>query len=561
MSDGGDDPEDNPPGGATPTEDESTDATNRQGDEETVETGLERSESDPSAHDGSPRRLHPRTILYRLGSSGLRIGVVLLFVGLPSLSGLLGAGDPLVVLGATAVVLGVLAAVVGYAVVAYRRFEYELTADTFDIREGVLARREREIPLRRIQNVDVSQRLPQRLLGIAEVSLETAGGGSTEGRLRYVGVEEAERLQTTISRLRRAGAGETGEAAGDEQAAEPLFEITLRELVVLGIVSVDLRLVSALAIGASVFVPSAPRFVDPQFIGGPEGFIAALLGPAASLVALVVFALGASVLNTTRYVGFRLERAGDELRYERGLFQRYNGTIPLSKVQSLTVEETVLARTFGYASLTIETAGNVPGSGGSSEGSQSAIPLATRDRVFELARSIEDEGDLVLSRPPKRTRTRYLARYTVLVALLTGGFWLLTHTGLPLPPWYVPLFGLALVPVAAHLKWSNRGYALGEDHVVTQNGFWTRERRVVPYHRVQTVFTTATVFQRRRDLATLVVDTAGSTSLLGGDARAVDVDAETAASLREAIPASLYEARRRQRTTGSDRVGDDRLGT
>lgn len=509
---------------------------------------------------GGPRKLHPLTIVYRLGSSGLRIGVVLLVVGLPSLSELIGNGNLLLVGGGAAVMLGVLAALVGYVVVAYRRFEYELTSDTFDIREGVLARREREIPLRRIQNVDVSQGLPQRVMGIAEVSLETAGGGSTEGRLKYVGVEEAERLQTAISRLRRAGENGAAESARDAETAEPLFEITPRELAVLGVVSIDLRLISALVLGASLFLPSVPEFVDPRYVGGPEGYIAALLGPAASLVALVVFALGASVLNTTRYVGFRLERAGDELRYERGLFQRYNGTIPLSKVQSLTVKETVLARAFDYASLTIETAGYAPGSGGG-EGSQSAVPLATRDRVFELARSIEDESDLSLSRPPKRARTRYVARYAILVALATGGFWLLTHTGWPLPPWYLPLVGLVLVPVAAHLKWLNHGYAVGEAHVVTQNGFWVRERRVVPYHRVQTTFTTETIFQRRRDLATLTVDTAGSTALLGGDAKAVDIDAETADSLRESIPGSMYDARDRRRATGRGRVADGRLGT
>ena len=44
-----------------------------------------------------------------------------------------------------------------------------------------------------------------------------------------------------------------------------------------------------------------------------------------------------------------------------------------------------------------------------------------------------------------------------------------------------------------------------------------------------------TVFQRRHGLATLVVDTATSGGFWGGDAVALDVDAELAEELREEV--------------------------
>lgn len=502
-----------------------------------------------------PRRLHPLTVAYQLGSTGVRIGVVALFVGAPGLMAALESGRVEYVASVLLLVLVAVAAVVGYSGLSYRRFEYELTGDTFDIREGVLSRREREIPLRRIQNVDVSQRLPERVLGIAEVRLETAGGGSTEAALRFVGVEEADRLQADISRLRRgavAGESEAADARAEADAGEHrerLFEISPKELAVLGVVSIDPRVLSILAIGASLFFDSVPKFVEPSVIGGPEQLITRLFGPVASLAVLVLLALGAGVLNATRFYGFRLERDADELRYERGLFQRFSGTIPLSKVQSLTVRENVLARALGYASLTIETAGYAPGSNGG-DGSQSAVPLAERERALALARSIEDAGVESLARPPKRARIRYAIRYSLVVAILAGGLALAGRVGLPVPPWYVALLFAPLALLGAHLKWLNLGYALGEDHVVTQDGFWIRKTHVVPYHRVQTVVTRGTVFQRRRDLGTVVVDTAGSSGLFGGDARAIDVDAGTAASLRESIPTSLTAALATRRAEG-----------
>jgi len=69
----------------------------------------------------------------------------------------------------------------------------------------------------------------------------------------------------------------------------------------------------------------------------------------------------------SNYYGFRLSRAGDELRYERGLFRRYSGSIPTEKVQALRIADNPAKRALGYASLSIETAGYAPGQGGEQE--------------------------------------------------------------------------------------------------------------------------------------------------------------------------------------------------
>ena len=488
---------------------------------------------------GRAFRLHPLSIPYRVLEQGLGLAFVLLVVGAPAFGMVANSlGTSLTaVLGAVLVVR-----VVGYGVAYYRRFEYELTADTFDIRSGVFARRDREIPLRRIQNVDISQNIVQRALGIAEVRLETAGGSSSEAHLKFVSVDRANRLQREISRLSRADE----EGSGEPETFETLFEISDRELGLLAVVSTDLRIIPALFLGASLFAPSAAAMFDAEMLlYGYQSVIGAVLGPLVTLAGIVLVGLLYGALNATLYYGFTLRGAADELRYERGLLQKYSGTIPLSKIQSLTLEENVLARALGYASLEIETAGQ---SGEGSQGSsQSAIPLATRERVLELTNSIEAVGDVAFERPPKRARQRYAVRYAAVVAVLAGLARLGDAVvGLPFA-WWLTLGALLLVPPAAHLKWRNRGYAVGENHVLTRNGFWVRQTKIVPYYRVQTVVSSATVFQRRRRLGTVTIDTAGARSLVGNDAKAVDVDDVTATQLREGVSGNLYTALRRRR--------------
>ncbi len=456
----------------------------------------------------------------------------------------------------------VLGALVGvaYEGLYYRRFEYVLTTDTLDIASGVFSRRHREIPLRRVQNVDISQGIVQRAFTIAIVEIETAGGGETEASLRYVGYEEAKRLQRDIRHGKREETAEQTMEPIESERGTVMFELTGKNLLLLGLVAPDLRaLVPVLLFVAPMVGLSLPDLVV------ESGAFA--VSPRAA--ALAVFSWVASgAVTIARYYDFRLTRLGDELRYERGLLSRYDGSIPLDKIQQVNVRENALMRQVGYAALAVETAGYAPGEG-SGGGSEATIPLAERGRVLDLARSIDgfDFGDPDFTCPPRRARRRYAVRYALAVVVVTGVLYA-THAGLAmfvlghplrggwngiLDYWYIPLFALVLAPVAAHYKWRNRGYDMKPEHVLTRNGFWRRTISVVPAYRVQTVIQTATPFQRWRSLATVTIDTAGSLSVTDRGARAVDFDTGEATELRETVRRRLHESlvARRQQPTGS----------
>lgn len=485
-------------------------------------------------------QLDPLSVPYRAAEGGLQLVVGIAVAGIAG-AGSIGGVEGVAVFGVL-VLLGI-GISLGWQMAYYQRFEYRLTPDTFDIDSGVLSRRAREIPYGRIQNVDIRQNVIQRALDIAEVRLETAGGGQTEARLRYVGRADAEHIQEEVSRRKR------GESEAPERDAadrgETLFELDGRELVVLGIVSMDLRLLSILAVPASIIGPS----VFTEFAPATATVAVLVVG----LVGLVVAsAVVSAAIAMTRYYGFVLTDQGEEYRYERGLLQRFSGSIPKNKVQTITLTENVIARRLGYASLSIETAGYAGGSQGGS-GSQSAIPIAQRAHAIELAGQIESFEGLDFERPPKRARERYAARYGIVLAVLVAAAYAVVQLTSLSAPWYWLLGGVVLIPPAAHLKWRNRGYRLEEDYVITRNGFWSRRITIVPVYRIQTLVTAETVFQRRRDLATLVVDTAGTYSLVGDDAKAVDIDVRAADRLRGALADDLQEAiveYRRQRSHG-----------
>lgn len=478
-------------------------------------------------------KLSPLTVPFRAFEVAVGLGslAVFLVIGLATALRLDGLAIASIAAVAVIVVLGI---AIGYALAYYHRFDYQLAEDTFDVHSGVFARRDREVPFYRVQNVSISKNVIHRLLGIAEVRVETAGGDTAEVHLRFVSDGEAKRLQQELTERKRDRRGTTEpERDGVRQAevGETLFVISPSELALLGVISFDLRTVA--------FVLALAVFLDPGTMADLLVAIPAIvMAPAAIVAIYLVGAAVSGIVAVTNYWDFRLSRLSDELRFQRGLLRQFSGSIPLKKVQSMQIAENVLARQVGYARLLIETASFSPGE---TSGSQTAVPIASRERVIDLAQSIEPFHTLSFRRPPRRARERYVIRYTAVVLALTAVTHVIDRIGLLDLAWQWTLALLVLVPIAAHLKWRNLGFAVQDDYVVTMAGFWTRRIHIVPYHRTQTVFQQQTIFQRRRRLASVRIDTAGSRSLVGQDAVAVDLDVRNASALRELVHDRLQD--------------------
>ena len=502
-------------------------------------------------------RLHPISAVGRVLNRTVSIGAVGFFAGM-MLSG------PLELLPIEAVfILAPLGALLGaaYGVARYYRFTYELSAGDLSVNSGVFDRQERAIPLGRIQNVDIERGPVQRVLGLAVVKFETAGGSATEAVLNAISHEEARKLQSSVASYRRGDAeteateteDETGTDATDRRAGrsrpaeQRLYELSTADLLTLALVSFRPAAPALVLFGVPFAQESAVRVLSETVaaLGGPARVSLELLPTYSTgellltgIVAVAQFVLAAWILSAaftvTEYYGFRLDYVGDDLRYRRGLIQEYSGSIPLQKIQTVTVRENVLMRRFGYAALAVETAGYAPGSG-SQDASNTAIPLDDRETVLALAEALTDAEIPEMEGLPARSRRRYAVRYSFVPLAITAILAGVDALVVSIPYWYAPLALLPLTVLAGHLTWKHRGFALLDHLFAARSGVLVQTTRLVPHYRVQTVIDSRTVFQRRLSLASVTADTASTASLLGGDATAYDVDDETARRLHQAL--------------------------
>ena len=140
------------------------------------------------------RRLHPLTPLARGWT-------ILAVVGALVLSQFLGEPETRSSWWLWIIAASVPVALV-YGIGSWLFTKYAIVGGDLRIETGLLFKRSRVVDLDRLESVDVVQPLVPRLLGLAEVRLEVAGGSSTEAPLAYLAVADARELKARLLALR-----------------------------------------------------------------------------------------------------------------------------------------------------------------------------------------------------------------------------------------------------------------------------------------------------------------------------------------------------------------------
>ena len=141
------------------------------------------------------RRLHPLSPLVR---SGRAVLAVLALAGLSS-SGVVGSGA-----GTRWWDLALVALVAGGAVVNWLVTRWKVDGATLRIETGLLRRDSRQLPIARIQAVDLVRPFLARMLGLAELRVRLAGSSDADGRLAYLTEQAAAALRARLLAGRRA---------------------------------------------------------------------------------------------------------------------------------------------------------------------------------------------------------------------------------------------------------------------------------------------------------------------------------------------------------------------
>lgn len=484
-----------------------------------------------------PKRLHPLTMVQRVIVSL----PALVFIMLPVMRG----GDSTawfnLIFGAMYLVF-----IVPWIALHYLRFRYWITPEELVIHSGVLTRRRRNIPVERIQNIEIEQAPLQRILGTAKVIVYTAGSATAEGVLEYVSIDEARAIRTVVRDLQQALQAEESSSddtfasmdpAGDsvsednvtEEAASSglsLIELDTRRVIMAGAFRFSMVYL-AVIFSFLQYIEPDPTLLFSWLMRGPLEPLEARI-EASPIIAAVLGAFGAIMLGwltgilvtINRYHKFKLELIGDKLHRSHGLLTLKEGTIPLSRIQSWILRTNPLMEAFGWYRLEVQTMGiNL-----NQSGYQVALPFGREEEVSAILEAVGSPA-VPDTWTPVSTLTirRFMARSLFVLLVIIGVIQI----------WWTPIWWLAaVVPLLmgwALLRYRGMRFADDESWVAMRKGVIRRLTWMVPVDKLQTAGFYANWFQRRLGLASIYVDTAGASA--GRSAELPDIEASEAASV------------------------------
>jgi putative membrane protein len=291
-----------------------------------------------------PRRLH-RSGIAVYAFNALREAALPLIV-LVVVSGLGGGLDERALLrGVTFLVIGVVAA----TVLGYWRWwttTWWVTPEGIHHKSGLIGLKETDVPLTRIQSLDLEQGPVQRLFGVYAAHVQTGGGGAKgEIVLEAVGSEDVRELRELVADRRPATvAVPTG----------PERRLTRPRLLVAALTAGQLGVILPALAGFFQLLQSALDEEDAVRVI-PHTLSAAVVAAAGLLVAAWLLSVLGSVVA---FAGFTVSRQDDRLRIRRGLLARREATVPVERVRAVEVVEALLRLPFALAALRREVIGH-----------------------------------------------------------------------------------------------------------------------------------------------------------------------------------------------------------
>lgn len=404
--------------------------------------------------------------------------------------------------------IGVVVLVLVYGVLSWYRFTYRIEQGELRIEYGLIVRKKRFIPFDRIQSLDLSEGILQRLFGLVKVKVETAGSGGMglqdgEAVLTAITKQDAQAIHDYLVSIKKSGQILQGEEE-PQSADDLLYKMSVSELLMLsttsGGVGVVISAVFAFVFQFEEFIPYEQIFDEVEhFVQSGVVFV--------SVVVFLGFLLAwmlALFGTMLKYANFTVRKVDNDLVITRGLLEKRQFTIPLNRIQAVRISENLIRQPLGYASAYVESAG---GSALDQESSKVLIlPIVKKRKIPGLLEPHLTEYHFRVNISPasKRACSRYLLKgWLFMLPAIIAAIWFLK-------PWGYG--ALILLPVSAlwsYLNYKDAGWSLDQGMLtfryrnVVKNTVYMRKNKVQSFSVKESFFSGKRNWPPSRQLSSL----------------------------------------------------------
>ena len=385
-----------------------------------------------------------------------------------------------------------------YGIFSWWQYKFRVVDGELQIISGVFVKKKLYLSKERIQVIDITEGLIQRMFGLVQMNVKTAGSGTEKASISAITREKAIELQNLLR------FDEIEKDSVSEQEKESVIErkLEFRELIYAALTSGSFGIIASImgAISSQLDV-----FINEENLNYLSTNLPGYTDNVLIIMVVVLFIFFAWVLSfmgvVIQYSDFKIQRKEKELVITRGLFERKQITVPFNRIQAVRIVESFARLPFGRAMIYLESAGFQV----DKTKSVIAMPIIKYSDVESFLDEFLDGYRVqdVVVKPPKRALIKYIRRpnYPLLVAV--PAFAILASIEFS---WLL----LLAIPLG-YLGWKGykeNGVYIGEKLLVVKERFFARKTVLINKSRVQVAQVKMNPFQLRKDLATYQVTVA-----------------------------------------------------
>lgn len=398
-------------------------------------------------------------------------------------------------------IMGTVVMLLIWGVISWYRFQFRVEQGELRIEQGVFVRKKIFLTSDRIQVIDISAGMIQRIFGLVAVEVKTAGSSSKEAKINAISRLKAEELKTLLRK--KSSEEKDADLAEEESAGSKIYALDTKDLLMAA--STSGRLGVALSVVGAAFSQIEQIIPDEQLIRFVENNLPSSTSATMvvySIIAIIAISWAFSFISTIiKYYDFTVEVRENELLIARGLFERKQLTIPFNRIQAVQIQEGILRQPLGYAALVIESAGY----GEEEANSATLFPLIEKHRIFEFIDAVIPEYHADVEETATVTTyglRRYLLRMVWISLAVIAISWTFIPNGVY--SWFVLIPALIL----GYQQYRDAAISKGDNTIILTYRLLSKTTAIIKKYRMQACEIKQNPFQGRLRLSNFTLHVA-----------------------------------------------------
>lgn len=399
------------------------------------------------------------------------------------------------------------------SLISYFSFYFYLNDEELIIRKGLLNKVNRNIPFDRIQTINFEQSIIHQLFKVVSLEIDTAGSKGNEFSIKALSREKAEAIREFILSRKEVRPqlvnGELGEDLTETSLPtvpdEPLLTLSITDLMKIGVSQNHLRTVGVIVaffFGMSEYIE---EFLGKDVYAETTDYLGSNFQVMVSLFILFLFiAFITSLIRTVlRYYDFVFLRTAQGFKVKSGLFTRNEQSAQVQKIQLVQWTSNPIKRSFKLYSLSLKQAA----SSAINRRQTIHVPGCYKSQVKTVRQTYFPDEEIIDFKS-HQINPLVIGRLVLYVGILPTPFLMLMtlSSGWLTLAWLLFIPAVYLFSKYYHRRWI---YELSEEGLRTERGVIGQKAILLQWYKVQSVNIEQSIYQRRKDLATLKFHTAG----------------------------------------------------